>query len=199
MGTLYTKNEIEKIRKVCDDYSLILYLDGARLAYALASPSTDLTLSDIASLADAFYIGGTKCGAIIGEAVVIHSDTAPKNFQQLKKQSGALLAKGRLLGLQFDTLFENDYYLTLGRNGMDKADKLRQVMLENGYKEAWKSPTNQLFFIMDDDDITTLKKSVVFEKWARFDERSSIVRFCTSWSTTDDDILKLEEALKKRN
>lgn len=198
-GTLYTKSELEAIRKVCDGYSLLLYLDGARLAYAFASPSSDLTMCDIASLCDAFYIGGTKCGAIIGEAVVIRRDIAPRNLQQLKKQSGALLAKGRLLGLQFDTLFENDYYLALGREGMDKAHKLREVMVENGYKEAWESPTNQLFFIMDDADVNTLKESVAFEKWTRFDEKSSVVRFCTSWSTTDDDILKLGEALKKRN
>ncbi len=197
MGTVYKKSEIEDIRKVCDKYSLLLYLDGARLAYALASPVCDLTLCDIAALTDTFYIGGTKCGAIIGEALVMRSGVAPENFKQMKKQSGALLAKGRLLGIQFDTLFENDYYLSLGRTGMEKAGMLKEVMLENGYREAWESPSNQLFFIMDNDDIAALRESVVFERWSRYDEKSSVVRFCTSWSTTDEDIKALEDALRK--
>lgn len=195
IGTLYSKKELENIRKVCDSNNLLLFIDGARLAYALASPSCDLTLPLIASLSDAFYIGGTKCGAIIGEAVVIKKSVCPKNFNQMKKQSGAMLAKGRLLGLEFDTLFSDDYYLENGRIGIEMAHKLKIVMNTKGYKEAWESPTNQLFFIMDEKTIERLSRDVVFEKWQKRDDGEWVVRFCTSWSTKSEDIEKLEELL----
>ena len=194
IGTLYSKKELEEIRKVCSKNNLLLYIDGARLAYALASPDCDSTLPFIASLSDAFYIGGTKCGAIIGEAVVIKKNVCPKNFNQMKKQSGALLAKGRLLGLQFDTLFSNNYYLELGKVGIERAIELKNLMKNKGFKEAWSSPTNQLFFFMDEKTIERLSKDVVFEKWEKRG-KDWVVRFCTSWSTKREDIEKLEELL----
>lgn len=194
IGTIYSKKELEDIRKACDEYSLLLFIDGARLAYALASPISDVTLPIVASVADAFYIGGTKCGAIIGEAVVIKKNISPKNFNQMKKQSGAMLAKGRLLGIQFDTLFSDGYYLENGRVGIERADELKALMKKKGYKEAWKSPTNQLFFLMDEATIERLSKDVVFEKWEKREDEW-VVRFCTSWSTKKEDIEVLEALL----
>ncbi len=195
IGTIYSKKELVAIRNICTAYSLYLFIDGARLAYALASPENDVTLPEIAEVADAFYIGGTKCGAIIGEAVVIKNAIVPANFKQMKKEEGALLAKGRLLGLQFDTLFRDNYYLSLGEIGIKRALRLKEIMAEKGYEEAWPSPTNQLFFIMDDTKIKTLKEKIVFERWGRYDNGRSVVRFCTSWSTTESDLDEVEKIL----
>ncbi len=193
IGTIYSKKELVAIRNICNAYGLYLFIDGARLAYALASPENNVTLTDIATLSDVFYIGGTKCGAIIGEAVVIKDKICPVNLAQMKKQEGALLAKGRLLGLQFDTLFTDNYYLSLGEVGIKRAQRLREIMKEKGYEEAWPSPTNQLFFIMDDAKIKTLKEKIIFERWGKYDSGRSVVRFCTSWSTTERD---LDEVVK---
>lgn len=194
IGTLYSKKELEEIREVCSRNNLLLYIDGARLAYALASPENDISLEELALTADAFYIGGTKCGAIIGEAVVIKKNVCPKNFNQMKKQSGAMLAKGRLLGIQFDTLFSDNNYLELGKIGIERAIELKGLMKRKGIKEAWESPTNQLFFLMDDKTIEKLSKDVVFEKWEKRGDEW-VVRFCTSWSTKKEDIKKLEALL----
>lgn len=195
IGTIYSKKELVAIRNICTAYGLYLFIDGARLAYALASPENDVTLPEIAEVADAFYIGGTKCGAIIGEAVVIRNALVPANFKQMKKEEGALLAKGRLLGLQFDTLFRDNYYLSLGETGIKRALRLKKIMKEKCYEEAWPSPTNQLFFIMDDTKIKTLKDKIIFERWGRYDNGRSVVRFCTSWSTTESDLDEVERIL----
>lgn len=195
IGTLYTKSELEEIREICSMYDMYMYIDGARLAYALAAPYNDVTLPLIASLSDAFYIGGTKCGAIIGEALVIKKKIFPHNFARMKKQEGALCAKGRLLGLQFDTLFTDDYYLYNGRAGIAASEKLKRLFEMKGYQFAWNSPTNQQFVIMDKDRFDSLMKSVRFEKWEDIDEERTIARFCTSWSTCDDDIAELERLL----
>lgn len=195
LGTLYTLEELEKIRSLCDKYNLLLYIDGARLSYALASPFSNVTLFDIASFSDAFYIGGTKCGAIIGEAAVIKKNICPDNFNQMKKQSGALLSKGRLLGLQFDTLFTDDCYIRLGQKGIDKAQTLKKIMHEKGYEQAWESPTNQLFFILTEEELEKLSKDVVFGKWQKMNDGRWVVRFCTSWSTRNEDIEGLEKLL----
>ena len=195
IGTIYSKKELVAIRNICTAYGLYLFIDGARLAYALASPENDVTLPEIAEVADAFYIGGTKCGAIIGEAVVIKNALVPANFKQMKKEEGALLAKGRLLGLQFDTLFRDNYYLSLGETGIKRALRLKKIMKEKGYEEAWPSPTNQLFFIMDDTKIKMLKDKIIFERWGRYDNGRSVVRFCTSWSTTESDLDEVERIL----
>ncbi len=195
IGTIYSGEELRAIRRICDTYGLYLFMDGARLAYALASPENNLTLPGIAQLCDAFYIGGTKCGAIIGEAVVIKESIAPKNFKQMKKQEGALLAKGRLLGIQFDRLFTDSYYYALGKTGIQRAAELKRIMKSKGYEEAWPSPTNQLFFIMDDAKIKELSSSIIFERWSGYDRERSVVRFCTSWSTTEQDLSEAERIL----
>lgn len=195
IGTLYSKSELEEIRKICDLYDLYMYIDGARLAYALAATGGDVTLPIIAALSDAFYIGGTKCGALIGEALVIKNSVFPRNFARMKKQEGALLAKGRLLGLQFDTLFSDDYYLYNGRVGIEKAEKLKRVFEKKGYQFAWNSPTNQQFVILEKEKFDCLIKKVRFEKWEDIDDKRTIARFCTSWSTTDAEIEELESLL----
>ncbi len=194
-GTLYSKCELEQIRAICDKYGLYMFLDGARLAYALESPQTDVTLPFIAKLCDAFYLGGTKCGAIAGEAVVLKKAVAPRNFEQMKKQEGALVAKGRLLGVQFDTLFTDDYYFEIGKHGIQQALKLKEIFKAKGYKLAWDSPTNQQFIIMDNKKMNELLKSIKFERWEGVDQNTSVVRFCTSWSTLDSDLEELEKKL----
>jgi threonine aldolase len=195
IGTLYSKEELEQIRAICDEYHMYLFLDGARLAYAVATPQTDVTLSYLAQLCDAFYIGGTKCGAIAGEAVVLKKEVVPYNFEQMKKQEGALLAKGRLLGLQFDTLFTNNYYQELGEIGIRQALRLKEIFKAKGYQLAWDSPTNQQFIIMDNKKIEELLKVIKFERWEGYDKTQSVVRFCTSWATKDSDLDALEKAL----
>ncbi len=195
IGTLYSKSELKELRAICDKFGLYLFLDGARLAYGLESPGTDVTLPLIAKLCDAFYIGGTKCGAIAGEAVVLKQDVAPSNFEQMKKQEGAMLAKGRLLGLQFDTLFTDNYYFEIGKHGIQQAMKLKEIFKAKGYKLAWDSPTNQQFIIMDNKKMNELLKSIKFERWEGIDENTSVVRFCTSWSTLDSDLEELEKQL----
>ncbi len=199
IGTLYTKKELEEIRSICDTYGLYLYLDGARLAYALASSNTDITLPLLANLCDAFYIGGTKCGAIAGEAVVIKKEVLPKHFEQMKKQEGALLAKGRLLGVQFDALFTDNYYAQLGQIGIDTAIQLKNLFIKYGYKFAWDSPTNQQFVIMENSQMEELLKHIKFERWEGKDSTHSIVRFCTSWSTQNSDLEELEQQLQALN
>lgn len=195
IGTLYSEGELKELRAICDKFGLYLFMDGARLAYGLESPGTDVTLPLIAKLCDAFYIGGTKCGAIAGEAVVLKQDVAPSNFEQMKKQEGAMLAKGRLLGLQFDTLFTNNYYFEIGKHGIQQAMKLKEIFKAKGYKLAWDSPTNQQFIIMDNKKMNELLKSIKFERWEGVDENTSVVRFCTSWSTLDSDLEELEKQL----
>ena len=181
-GTLYTKAELSAISEACRKNGLPLYLDGARLGYALAAPESDLALGDIASLTDAFYIGGTKVGALMGEAVVFPKNE-PKGFFTRVKQNGALLAKGRLTGLQFDTLFTDDLYLRLGENGVRTARRLREILREKGYKLFIDSPTNQTFVILDNEKMQALSEEVRFDYWEKYDETHTVVRFCTSFAT----------------
>lgn len=194
-GTLYSKEELIDISKICKEYSIPLYMDGARLSYALTSNQTDVTLKDIANICDAFYIGGTKCGALCGEAVVFSKESTPKHFFTSVKQHGALLAKGRLLGVQFDTLFSDDLYFEIGRHAIKMAEKLRDIFIEKGYSLFLQSPTNQQFVVLDNNKMNQLKEKVTFSFWEKIDENHTVVRFATSWSTTDDDIKKLREIL----
>lgn len=190
-GTLYTHKELDDISKVCRKYNMPLYVDGARMAYALAADNTDVALRDIALLADVFYIGGTKCGALFGEAVVTrHAHLLPR-FVSLMKLHGALLAKGRLLGVQFLALFREDLYLRIGRHADRLAGLLKEGMRERGYRMFIDSPTNQQFFILPNNLIDTLSEHVGFELWGPRGEHESIVRFVTDWSTTEDDVQKL--------
>lgn len=190
-GTIYTLNELEALSRVCRNAQIPLYIDGARLGYGLAANECDVTLKDIARLADVFYIGGTKMGALIGEAVVITSTTLLKNMTPLMKQHGALLAKGRLLGLQFEALFTDELYLRIGRYAVGLAIALKKEFTAKGYEMVVDSPTNQQFFRLPNDLIDHLRRYVSFELWGPKGETHSIVRFVTSWSTTDDDINEL--------
>ncbi|MBO5682922.1 MAG: aminotransferase class I/II-fold pyridoxal phosphate-dependent enzyme [Clostridia bacterium] len=187
-GTLYTLSELREISELCHRYELPLFLDGARLGYGLMSRDTDVTLRDIAALCDVFYIGGTKVGALCGEAVVFTHNNAPKHFFSTVKQNGALLAKGRLLGIQFDTLFTDDLYFEISKNAIDRAEDLKKIFAEKGYKFFKNSPTNQQFIVMSDEKIKALSPLVRFEIWERIDDTHCAVRFATSWATTTADI-----------
>ena len=196
-GTLYSKDELHRIYGVCQKYNIFLYIDGARLGYALASPQNDLTLCDIANLCDAFYIGGTKVGALCGEALVFtknHFET-PANFITQIKQHGALLAKGRLLGVQFDALFTDDLYFKIGEHGILMAEKLKQIFKTKGFRFYLESPTNQQFIILENSKMEELSKTIAFSFWEKYDENHTVVRFATSWSTTIKDLEELEKAL----
>lgn len=189
-GTLYTKEELTKLSEVCREYDIPLYLDGARLGYALATPGTDLTLCDIAELCDVFYIGGTKCGALCGEALVF-PEKEPKRFVTRIKQHGALLAKGRLCGVQFDALFTDDLYGKIGKNAIDTAYRIKDALREKGYKFFIDSPTNQTFIVVDNAFLTEFGKKVGYDYWERYDESHTVIRLCTSWATTNEDVDKL--------
>ena len=193
-GTLYTKEELRQISEVCRDYEIPLYLDGARLGYGLMSRGTDLSLCDIAEFCDAFYIGGTKVGALCGEAVVFPRK-APKHFLTAVKQHGALLAKGRLLGIQFDTLFTDDLYFRISSHAIEMAEKLKKVLREKGLSFAWESPTNQQFVVMEDEKMKQLRENVVFSFWEKADRDHTIVRFATSWGTKEEEIEELKRLL----
>ena len=192
-GTLYSKQELLDIKAVCEEYKIPLYLDGARLGYGLMSYQTDVTIQDIASICDVFYIGGTKVGAMCGEAVVFTEKSAPKHFMTIVKQHGALLAKGKVLGVQFETLFTDDLYFKLGRHAIDCAEELKKIFADKGYKMYLDSPTNQQFVILDNNKMEELKDKVRFSIWEPYDENHTVVRFATCWATTEEDL----EALKK--
>ena len=192
-GTVYSLKELEAISDVCRRFSLKLYLDGARLAYGLACNGCDVTIKDLGRLCDAFYIGGTKAGTLFGEAVVInHREYAPHFFTHIKR-SGALLAKGRLLGLQFETMFADGFklYLECGRTGVERAMELRAAFESKGYKPAIDSPTNQQFFTLPNTVIDEIAKSATFEYWGPRGKESSTVRFVTSWATTEEAVTQL--------
>lgn len=194
-GTLYTRQELEEISGICRKYQIPLYLDGARLGYGLASLNTDVTLPVIARCCDAFYIGGTKVGALCGEAVVFPQGNMPPHFLTLTKQRGALLAKGRLLGIQFDTLFTDGLYLAVSRHAIEMAELLKKVFREKGIAFYLESPTNQQFVILENRRMERLKKQVAFSFWERLDDSHTIVRFVTSWATQKEEIEALREIL----
>lgn len=190
-GTLYTKKELTELSAVCKEYKIPLFMDGARLIYGLVSKETDVTLQDIAKLCDVFYIGGTKAGALCGEAVVFTGDSMPKHFLTRVKQHGALLAKGRLTGVQFDALFTDDLYLEIGKNAIETAAVLKAGLKEKGYTFYIDSPTNQQFVVLENCKMEELKKDVQFSFWEKADDTHTIVRFATSWATRMEDVEKL--------
>ncbi len=194
-GTLYCKEELTAIASICRRYEIPLFLDGARLGYGLMSYDTDLTLPAIAALCDVFYIGGTKVGALCGEAVVFPRGNTPKRFLSTVKRHGALLAKGRLLGIQFDTLFTNSLYFSISRHAIDMAEKLKDIFRKKEYTLYINSPTNQIFVILENERIEQLRKQVSFSFWERLDDRRTVVRFATSWATTEKDLMALEAYL----
>lgn len=190
-GTLYSLQEMEELHDVCHRHHIPLYLDGARLSYALAAEENTLTLRDIARLCDIFYIGGTKTGTLFGEAVVVTRPELLPHFFTLVKQHGALLAKGRLLGIQFETLFTDGLYLRIARQAITTARRLKAALLARGYRMAIDSPTNQQFFILPNDEIDRLSQFATFELWGPRGERESTVRFVTSWATWEQQIDQL--------
>ena len=193
-GTLYSKAELEELSCLCHEYGIPLYLDGARLGYGLMSDASDLMLEDIARLVDVFYIGGTKVGALCGEAVVFTKNNKPAHFMTSVKKRGALLAKGRLLGIQFDTLFTDDLYFRISRHAIDMAERVREIIKEKGWQVYMDSPTNQQLILMTEEEMSELGKTVVFDRWGIYDETRTIVRLATSWSTTEEDIAALAGA-----
>ena len=190
-GTLYSLQEMEELHDVCHRHHIPLYLDGARLSYALAAEENTLTLRDIARLCDIFYIGGTKTGTLFGEAVVVTRPELLPHFFTLVKQHGALLAKGRLQGIQFETLFTDGLYLRIARQAITTARRLKAALLARGYRMAIDSPTNQQFFILPNDEIDRLSQFATFELWGPRGERESTVRFVTSWATREQQIDQL--------
>ncbi|MGN0251043.1 MAG: threonine aldolase family protein [Oliverpabstia sp.] len=194
-GTLYSKQELTEISNVCRKYKIPLYMDGARLGYGLMSRETDVTLPEIAELCDVFYIGGTKVGALCGEAVVFTKNNMPPHFLTIVKQHGALLAKRRLLGIQFDTLFTDNLYFTISAHAIEMAELLKQGFRERGYRFFLNSPTNQQFIVLDNRKMEILKKSVNFSYWEKVDEDHTVVRFATSWATTKEEIEALMQLL----
>lgn len=194
-GTLYSKTELTSLSKICRKYKIPLFLDGARLGYGLMSKQTDLTLPDIASLCDVFYIGGTKVGALCGEAVVFTKKNMPPHFENLTKKHGALLAKGRLLGVQFDTLFTDDLYFKISLNAIECADELKKIFCKKGYEFFLDSPTNQQFVILENTKLQSLQQHVRFSFWEKYDETHTVVRFATSWATTKEKVAELEKIL----
>ena len=196
-GTLYTKAELTALSQVCKQYDIPLFMDGARLGYGLVARGTDVTLQDVADLCDVFYIGGTKVGALCGEAVVFPNGNAPAHFLTMIKQQGALLAKGRLMGVQFDTLFTDDLYMQIGNTAIETAAALDKALREKGYAMHIDSPTNQLFPIMDNETVARLREHAVFELWEPVDDNRMVVRFVTSWATTMDDVNEMIKLLEK--
>ena len=194
-GTLYSLKELEDIAAVCHRHNLKLYLDGARLGYGLAATGTDVTLKDIARLCDAFYIGGTKVGAMIGEAVVIPNANLVHNLFTQIKRHGALLAKGWLLGVQFDTLFTDNLYFKISRHAILMAEKLKEGLLKKGYKPTIDSPTNQQFLIFTDEQVEKLSKFTTFSIWEKLDGGLNVVRLATAWYTDEKDVDRLLEEM----
>lgn len=190
-GTIYSKAELESLHAVCAERDLPLVLDGARLGYGLASPANDSTLADYARLCDVFYIGGTKIGALFGEAVVITNDALKKDFRYCIKQGGGLLAKGRLLGIQFETLFEDGLYYDMSEHAVGLAMKLRRAFIDNGFAMRFDSTTNQQFPVLPAYVLEELGKKYSFSFWEKVDETHSAVRFCTSWSTKEEHVDRL--------
>ena len=187
-GTLYTKQELADISAVCSEFEIPLFLDGARLGYGLMSKRTDVTLEDIARLVDVFYIGGTKVGAMFGEAVVFTKGGKPTHHVPIIKQHGALLAKGWLLGVQFDELFTDNLYFDISRNAIDMAEKLREGLKEKGYEFFLDSPTNQQFIIIADDKLRELEQNVGYSFWEKYDDTHTVIRLATDWATTEEDL-----------
>ena len=197
IGSIYSKAELERISRFCRSKKLFLYVDGARLGSALCSDENDLTLSDLAELVDAFYIGGTKNGALIGEALVICREELKEDFRFHMKQKGALLAKGRVLGLQFLELFKEDLYFDLARHANQMADLLRNGIIQAGYPFLTHSPTNQIFPILPNELIERLQKRYSFYIWSKVDADHSAIRLVTSWTTKEEAVRQLVDDLQR--
>jgi len=195
-GTLYSKEELSAIRRVCDEHNLFLFVDGARLGYGLTAPDNDLTLPEIAACCDVFYIGGTKIGALLGEAVVIMNPKLQKDFRYFIKQRGGMLAKGRVLGIQFLTLFEDGLYMRISRHANDMAMLVKDACKDAGFNFLYNSPTNQQFPIIPSAILRKLESEYVFSHIKKLDNDLRAVRICTSWASREEDVLRLCEDLR---
>ncbi len=193
-GTLYTKKELNELSCICQRFHIPLFIDGARLSYGLAAQN-ELVMADIATYADVFYIGGTKAGALFGEAVVFTRKNTPKHMITQIKQHGALLAKGRLLGVQFDTLFTDDLYLSMGKHAIQMANIIREDLQKKGYKFYIETPTNQIFIVMENQKLDELKDSLSYGFWEKYDETHTVIRIATSWATTMESVEELKQIL----
>ena len=197
LGTVYTKKELEDISHTCRELGLYLFLDGARLAPALTSPGNKVTPEDLADLCDAFYMGGTKNGLLFGEALVITRDSLKGGFRHAIKQRGGMLAKGRLLGLQFSTILDDDLWLQAGAHANEQAARLSAGLKELGYDMVVDSPTNQLFPLLENGQIARLEQEFSFEHWAPISDTHTAVRFVTSWATKPEAVDALLAALRR--
>lgn len=197
VGTVYNCAELQEISEVCHKYSLPLFVDGARLGYGVCSPESDITLPQLAKLADVFYIGGTKVGALFGEAVVITNEALKRDFRYSIKRHGGMLAKGRLLGIQFATLFTDNLYLKIAQHAIDEAMRIKEVLKKKGIAFLMDSPTNQQFPIFSNAQLEILTKEFLFSVWQRIDEEHTAVRICTSWATESENADKLISAIEQ--
>ena len=195
LGTLYTARELDDIYQVCKRYDIPLYIDGARLGYGLMAEGNDISLPYLARHCDVFYIGGTKIGALCGEAVVFTNRQAHKHFFSIQKQHGAVIAKGALIGLQFEALFTDDLYFKLSRHAIDMAMQMKQIFQEKGYHFYVDSPTNQQFIVLPDAEVERLSQHILFTHFGQADKHHTICRFVTSWATTEDDLNELKRLL----
>ena len=191
LGTLYTKGELEEIGRVCRECGLYLFLDGARLGYGLMAPGTDVTIADIAKICDVFYIGGTKVGALFGEAVVIMNPQLKPDFRYCIKQKGGMLAMGRLLGIQFLELFRDGLYFEIAKHAIDMAMILKEGLKEKGYSFFMDSVTNQQFIMIEDEKLEKIREKYGVTYQQRYDETHSVIRLCTSWATTEENVRSL--------
>ena len=196
IGTIYKKEELINLYKYCKENDLLFFIDGARIGTAITCEENDLKLSDFVNLCDAFYIGGTKNGALFGEALVICNDSLKQDFRYNIKQKGALLAKGRLLGIQFIELFKDDLFFNLAKHANEMATLLQDALIEEGYKLLIKSPANQIFPIMPNSSIEKLREKYTFNTWEEYDENHTIIRLVTSWATEKEKVLEFIEDLK---
>lgn len=197
IGTIYCRAELTALHETCRKNDLILYMDGARLGYGLCALDNDLDLPTIARLCDAFYIGGTKVGVLFGEALVICNERLKPDFRYIIKQKGGMLAKGRLLGVQFTALFEDDLYFTMSRHANEQAMLIKEACSKKGYEFFIDSTTNQQFPILPDAALEKLSENFVYSYWQRIDEQCSAVRFCTSWATLPENVERLITAIEK--
>ena len=196
-GAVYSLAELEAIRAVCDEYGMYLFVDGARMAYGLGAEGADVTLADLARLTDMFYIGGTKCGALFGEALVIPNPALQPDFRSYIKQNGGMLAKGWLLGLQFYTLFKDGLYFDITRRAVVHAMTIKNAFAARGIPAYADSPTNQQFVVVENGQMDALAEKYIFEFDHAVDEGHTCIRFCTSWATTDGEIAALVEDIGK--
>ena len=187
-GTIYSRDELRSLHDVCREYGIPLFIDGARLGYGLACSECDITLPDLARLSDIFYIGGTKVGALFGEAVVVPDPTKLPNFRYMIKQGGGLLAKGRLLGIQFAALFTDDLYMEIGKTAIEAAGRIQAALVRKGYRLWQESPTNQLFIIMENSKLEEFGRKVEYSFWEKYDDSHTVIRLVTDWGTTPEEI-----------